>query len=266
MMQNRVRRMSASPVNLASIRTLGKPGCAVCAGTGWEVVPLRQTSLARRCRCRTERNREFWTETVGVPSRLWWLELRDLLREGLIPARTRQQLHQYLRKFPDVPGTLFVVGDCGTTAARLQTAVLKEVWRLRQCRVSYTACGLAEPSEVRANLFEDSRIRDREALAESAELAVFDGWLGSGISVEQQLRWGEVLRRRFLARKHSIINCDNWSSKAVIAACEGQSNPFHEETSHLLRSLGSDSAWWWLAHRKGQQGVFSSGGQHDAVA
>ena len=265
MMQNRAVRMMGLRGSLAAVRTLGKPGCPLCAGTGWEVVPLRQTSLARRCRCRAEKNREFWTQTVGIPARYWWVEMRDLLREALIPARMRQQLHLYFRKFPEVPGIVFFVGDGGADAVRLQIAILKEIWRYRRCRLFYTACRQAG-SESGADLFEDLRGKDREAAAEGADLAVFDGWLGSGISIEQQLRWGEVLRRRFLARKHSIVSCDPWSRKSVIAACEGKHSVLHEEISRLLRNLASDSVWWWLLPRKGRQPVSDSGGNQNAVA
>jgi hypothetical protein len=265
MMQHRARRTIGTPGSLAAVRALGKPGCPLCAGTGWEVVPLRQTSLARRCRCRAEKNREFWTETVGVPARYWWLELRDLVREELIPARTRQQLQIYLRKFPEVPGIVFLVGDGGTNATRLQTAVLKEIWRQRRRRVFYTSC--RQPgSEASGELFENLRMKDRESLAEAAELAVFDGWLDSGLGLEQQLRWGEVLRRRFLGRKHSIISCDPWSRKAVMAACEGRNSALPEEIGQLLRNLATDSIWWWLAPPKSRQPASDLTGTHNAVA
>lgn len=96
--------------------------CALCHGTGMEVVPGKG---ARRCPCRAQDHRHRLFEAARIPSRY-----RECSLSNFMPANNGSQLrafafaHRLVSEYPVVEQGLLFAGPCGVGKTHLAVAVL----------------------------------------------------------------------------------------------------------------------------------------------
>lgn len=252
-------------LSIVSNRSVGKPSCRTCGGTGWEVVHFRKTDLARRCRCRTERNEKFWMETVGIPAKLCRCDLRDYFDRRFLSAGIEQKIQRYVSRFPEVPGTLFLIGDQGRTAAQVAVGLLKEIQRIRKSKVRFIDCKSPSVPNTR-DLFDLGDDQDAFYDGESADLVVFDHLLDPDIDVSLQMQWIGLLHRRYLAQRHNILNCDALGLRLLRASFRGRTTGLALEVVQILKGLATDGMWCCLFPQGRHAAVASPSRPHGAVA
>lgn len=112
------------PEREQDVRIAEEPStCPFCYGTGMEVVPSKG---ARRCRCRTEDQKQKLFEAAHIPSRYEKCRFSNYHPT----AGNRSQLlaltysHQLVRDYPAVDRGLLLMGSCGVGKTHLAAAIL----------------------------------------------------------------------------------------------------------------------------------------------
>jgi DNA replication protein DnaC len=115
---------SEPEVNRIEVHVAQTDVCAICYGSGMEVVPGKG---ARRCKCRDEDKRAKLIEAALIPRRY-----SECLLAGYKPAKGNgSQLLAFnyafrlVREYPEVDRGLLFMGTCGVGKTHLSVAILR---------------------------------------------------------------------------------------------------------------------------------------------
>jgi DNA replication protein DnaC len=103
--------------------------CAICGGTGWQILDKGGMSAARRCTCALERRAETLWARSRIPVNYREDRFENFGNRGSVELGMVQgQLLRYCQEFPKVepPGLLFC-GDPGTGKTHLAVSVLQRL-------------------------------------------------------------------------------------------------------------------------------------------
>lgn len=239
-----VGKKAIASVETGRRRMLGRSGCRKCGGTGWEILRCGLSDAARRCGCRVEKTRRFWTEEVGIPERLLGCELQGWLDRRQLPARARRNLCQYVRQFPSTAGTLLLFGEPEQVPAQIAAALLREVQRLKRCSVYYIDARRRRESEG-AGLFGPEQDEDLESYAR-AELVIVDGLFAADVDEAARIKWAGLLHQRYL-RQHATILVGNGAAYRLLHGVLDADVPCgSREVRTVVQRLVSDATWCWV--------------------
>lgn len=244
---NAITRNVSLPFFDNGARSIGTAGCRVCDGTGWELIEDGGTDWARRCACRREKSALDW-ERIGISPSNCRSTLKQYLRRGVLPVRTKRKFQDYVRQYPEVPGALFVIHDDPGKASRISVALLKEIVRVKQRSARFYDCSVSNGSAASGGKGQDAA---QPALPDDdgSDVAVFDSFFDSSLEADLQLRWVDLLHQRYLAQRHSILTCGVWTFKSLHRAMRGGATELPPEVFKLFKNLAGDAAWCWLFHR-----------------
>jgi DNA replication protein DnaC len=110
-------------------------GCAICGGTGWQLVTVDGSTRAERCECWREGTAERLMTEARIPPRYQKCDLDNIVlyaNDGL--ARAVTAARRFADAFPVVDKGLFLNGPPGIGKTHIAVAVLKRVVRTRGAR------------------------------------------------------------------------------------------------------------------------------------
>ncbi|HEY0385613.1 MAG TPA: ATP-binding protein [Pyrinomonadaceae bacterium] len=116
----------ATPAHDDSVVTNQPTVCALCYGSGMEVIPGKG---AKRCRCKTENSRAKLLEAARIPRRYEQCSLQNYypVKGNGTQLRAFQYAFRLAREYPAIDRGLLMMGTVGVGKTHLSVAILREL-------------------------------------------------------------------------------------------------------------------------------------------
>ncbi len=209
------------------------PDCAVCQGTGWQMVSASGLSRAKRCSCRDLTRVVRLEMGVGIPRRYEHCSLDNYDPLNLSQIRALSVARRFVERYPGVSRGLMFTGDPGTGKTHLAAAILRALAGRIQEDMLFVDFESILPG-YRTTAADPGVRRNRERHLERVTLLVLDNFGIGSTSAECLSFIQQLFEARLQQRRLTILTGESIKCRSLF---QGRASSKGSETQVFLSAL-----------------------------
>ncbi len=225
--------MQAKPTWRPSTPSFALVDCAICQGTGWDMVSTSGFPCAKRCSCRDLTRLVKLKESIGVPLRYEHCTLNNFEPLNVAQIRALGAARRFMERFPGLNRGLFFSGDPGTGKTHLAAAILRNLAGRMQESLLFADFELTLPERDRKGIDPDGRRRYEQNLRQ-VSLLVLDNFGAATPSVENVRATQQLLDARLQHGRLTILTGETVKCRELFG---GRPSPKASRTQVFLSAL-----------------------------
>ncbi len=223
----------AKPTWRSSIPPFALPDCAICQGTGWQMVPVSGFSRARRCSCRDLTRLVRLEVSVGIPRRYKHCSLDNYDPLNLSQVRALAVARRFVERYPGLSRGLMFTGDPGTGKTHLATSVLRALASRIQEDILFVDFQSILPAHKTTAADSEAR-RSHERHLERVTLLVIDNFGVGSTSAENLCLVQQLLDARLQQGRLTIFTGESIKCRSLF---QGRASSKASQTQVFLSAL-----------------------------